>query len=70
MNVDPAGSPNHFYALAKQFFVAAGSTVVDAPATGQTLEGVFNELKARNDAAGNHQPRESRLGIRRRWSAR
>jgi hypothetical protein len=47
MNVDPTGDPNHFYALAKQFFVAAGSTVVDAPAAGQTLEGVFNDLKSR-----------------------
>jgi hypothetical protein len=47
MNVDPAGDPNHFYALAKQFFVAAGSTVVDAPAIGQTLEGVFNDLRSR-----------------------
>jgi hypothetical protein len=48
MNVDPAGSTNPFYALAKQYFVAAGSDVVDAPATGQTIEGVFAELKTRN----------------------
>jgi hypothetical protein len=47
MNVDPAGSTNQFYALAKQYFVAAGSMVVDAPANGQTLEGVFTELKKR-----------------------
>lgn len=44
MNVDSAGDPNLFYTLAKQYFVAAGSTVVDAPADGQTLEGVFQEL--------------------------
>jgi len=49
MNRDPAGDPNHFYSLAKQFFVAAGSTVVEAPAAGQTLEGVFNDLKSRTD---------------------
>ena len=44
MNSDPAGSPNQFYTLAKQFFVAAGATVIDAPANGQTLEGVFKTL--------------------------
>lgn len=49
MNRDPAGDPNHFYALAKQFFDAAGSTVIEAPANGQTLEGVFNDLKSRTD---------------------
>lgn len=49
MNADPAGDPNHFYSLAKQFFVAAGSTVVDAPAAGQTLEGVLNDLKSRTN---------------------
>jgi hypothetical protein len=47
MNVDSAGAPNNFYTLAKQYFVAAGSTVVDAPANGQTLEGVFEELVTR-----------------------
>jgi hypothetical protein len=47
MNVDPSGDPNPFYSLAKQFFVAAGSTVVDAPVAGQTLEGVFNDLRSR-----------------------
>ena len=52
MNVDPAGSTNPFYALAKQYFVAAGSDVVDAPATGQTLEGVFAELKTRHGPQG------------------
>src|SRR5215469_5848427 len=48
MNADPAGDPNRFYTLAKQHFVAAGSTVIDAPANGQTLEGVFTRLKALN----------------------
>ncbi len=48
MNVDSATDPNKFYTLAKQFFVAAGSTVIDAPANGQTLEGVFAKLKALN----------------------
>lgn len=52
MNVDPAGATNPFYGLAKQYFVAAGSTVIDAPANGQTLEGVFTELKTRNVAQG------------------
>lgn len=47
LNVDSAGDANHFYALAKQYFDAAGSTVVDAPADGQTLEGVFDELVTR-----------------------
>jgi|SRR5262245_5149470 len=48
MNKDTAGSPNPFYALAKQYFNAAGSTVIEAPPNGQTLEGVFKELKTRN----------------------
>ncbi len=48
MNSDPAGDPNRFYTLARQYFVAAGSTVVDAPANGETLEGVFKKLKALN----------------------
>jgi hypothetical protein len=52
MNADPAGSTNQFYALAKKYFVAAGSTVVDAPAKGQTLEGIFNDLKARKQPQG------------------
>jgi hypothetical protein len=47
MNSDPAGSSNQFYTLAKQYFVAAGSTVIDAPpGKGQTLEGVFKKLKS------------------------
>src|SRR5690349_17187001 len=52
MNSDPAGDPNQFYTLAKQYFVAAGSTVIDAPANGQTLEGVFTELNSRKVAQG------------------
>jgi hypothetical protein len=48
MNADPSGDSNQFYTLAKRFFVAKGSTVVDAPAAGQTLEGVFKELVTRN----------------------
>lgn len=47
MNADPAGTTNQFYTLAKQYFVAAGSTVIDAPPNGQTLEGVFNDLQSR-----------------------
>ena len=69
MRTRPA-TTNQFYTLAKQYFVAAGSTVVDAPANGQTLEGVFNELKHENDVADNHQHRESRRRIRRDRSAR
>lgn len=45
MNSDPSGASNQFYSLAKQYFVAAGATVIDAPAGGQTLEGVFTRLK-------------------------
>lgn len=52
MNADPVGATNPFYRLAKQYFVAAGSTVIDAPPEGQTLEGVFTELKTRNVAQG------------------
>jgi hypothetical protein len=52
MNADPANTTNQFYSLAKQFFVAAGSTVVDAPTKGQTIEGIFNDLKARKTAQG------------------
>ncbi|HEY4267130.1 MAG TPA: hypothetical protein VGM94_02950 [Galbitalea sp.] len=45
MGQDPAGASNQFYSLAKQYFTAAGGTVVDAPsAKGQTLEGVFAKL--------------------------
>jgi hypothetical protein len=52
MNSDPAGNPNRFYTLARQYFVASGSTVVDAPAKGQTIEGIFTELKTRKVAQG------------------
>ena len=52
MNVDPANTTNQFYALAKKFFVDAGSTVVDAPAKGQTIEGIFNDLKTRKTPQG------------------
>src|SRR3954468_23881058 len=52
MNADPANTTNQFYALAKQYFVAAGATVVDAPTKGQTIEGIFNDLKARKTAQG------------------
>jgi hypothetical protein len=52
MNADPGGATNQFYTLAKQYFVAAGSTVVDAPTNGQTLEGIFNDLKTRNTPQG------------------
>ena len=48
MNADPPGATNQFYTLAKKYFIAAGSTVIDAPANGQTLEGVFTKLKALN----------------------
>lgn len=48
MNADPPGATNQFYALARQYFTAAGSTVVDAPSKGQTLEGVFTKLKSLN----------------------
>lgn len=45
MGQDPQGTTNEFYSLAKQYFQAAGSTVIDAPsAKGQTLEGVFTKL--------------------------
>ena len=44
MNEDPSGDPNHFYQLAKKHFQAAGSTVIDAPSGGQTIEGVFAKL--------------------------
>jgi hypothetical protein len=50
MNADPAASSNQFYALAKKYFVEAGSTVIDAPAKGQTIEGIFTELKTRKVA--------------------
>ena len=48
MNADPPGATNQFYALARQYFTAAGWTVVEAPSKGQTLEGVFTKLKSLN----------------------
>lgn len=50
MNVDPPGDPNPFYAPAKQFFTTAGSTIVDPPANGQTLEGVLTQLASSGTA--------------------
>jgi hypothetical protein len=50
MNADPSGTTNQFYTLAKQYFVAAGSTVVEAPTKGQTIEGIFNDLKTKTTA--------------------
>jgi hypothetical protein len=47
MNADPAGSTNKFYTRAKQYFAGTGSTIVEAPSNGQTLEGIFKDLKAR-----------------------
>lgn len=43
LGVDPAGTTNPFYTLAKQYFADRGD-VVDAPLAGQTLEGVFKKL--------------------------
>ncbi len=38
------GGADAFYGLAKKFFTAAAATVIDAPAVGQTLEGVLKHL--------------------------
>jgi hypothetical protein len=46
-NADTGGATDAFYALAKQYFVANGSTVVDAPSQGQTIEGILADLSAR-----------------------
>ena len=46
-NADPSGTTNPFYTLAKQYFVANGSSVVDAPPQGQTIEGILEDLKTR-----------------------
>ncbi len=46
-NTDAANASNPFYALAKQYFAANGSTVVDAPPEGQTVEGILADLKAK-----------------------
>lgn len=47
MATDPAGATNGYFANAKGYFLGRRSTVVDAPAGGQTLEGVFDDLRAR-----------------------
>jgi hypothetical protein len=52
MNADEAGTTNQFYGVAKQYFIAAGSEVVDAPAKGQTFEGIFNDLNTKKTAQG------------------
>ncbi len=47
MGQDDPASGNPFYSLAKKYFQNPGSsTVIDAPATGQTLEGVFDSLRS------------------------
>jgi hypothetical protein len=46
MGQDNPVSGNPFYSLAKQYFQRPGSTVIDAPPAGQTLEGVFNSLRS------------------------
>jgi hypothetical protein len=48
MGQDGPASSNPFYSLAKQYFQAGSGTVVDAPAAGQTLEGVFKTLRGLN----------------------
>ena len=45
MGLDGAAT-NRFYSLAKQYFQAGSGTVIDAPAAGQTMEGVFNSLRS------------------------
>ena len=52
MNVAPANATNPFYAMAKQFFKDAGSTVVEAPPKGQTIEGIFKDLTAKKTPQG------------------
>jgi hypothetical protein len=47
-NADASGAADAFYTVAKQYFVANGSTVVDAPSQGQTIEGILADLTARN----------------------
>jgi hypothetical protein len=51
-NVDPAGGSDTFYALAKQYFQASGSTVVDAPEQGQTIEGILADLTSKGVLQG------------------
>jgi len=47
-NSDPADGSDTFYTLARQYFDAAGATIVDAPATGQTIEGILADLATRD----------------------
>jgi hypothetical protein len=49
MDADPAGAANAFFGNAKGYFLATKSVVVDAPAGGQTLEEVFDDLRKRAD---------------------
>jgi len=45
--------------------VDAGSAVIDAPAKGQTIEGIFTELKTRKVAQGTINLVSHAVGIRR-----
>lgn len=47
MDADPAGAANAFFSNAKGYFLANKSVVVDAPAGGQTVEEVFDDLRKR-----------------------
>ena len=47
MDKDPANAANAFYANAKGYFSGLQSDVIEAPAGGQTLEGVFKILRDR-----------------------
>ncbi len=52
VGVDIAGSSNRFYTHARKYFADAGSTIVDPPANGITLEGIFTKLKDLKVAQG------------------
>jgi len=52
IGVDVAGSSNKFYTNARKFFSDAGSTIVDPPASGFTLEGILTKLKDLKVAQG------------------
>jgi hypothetical protein len=52
IGVDVAGSSNKFYTNARKFFSDAGSTIVDPPTNGFTLEGIFTKLKELKVAQG------------------
>lgn len=48
MDRDPPGAANQFYGVANDYFKkTAPDVLVEAPAGGQTLEGVFDELRRR-----------------------